>query len=104
MRREMPEAERRLWLRLRCDQLGFRFRRQHRFPPYVVDFYCSELKLVVEVDGPQHRDRLTAQYDDERTNALRERGIEILRIPNELLIRDARMVEQCIRAAIESRR
>src|SRR5260221_9844620 len=51
------DAEIRLWSRLRRKQLkGFRFRRQHPFGPYVVDFFCAEAKLIVEVDGGQHAD------------------------------------------------
>jgi very-short-patch-repair endonuclease len=51
------DAEIRLWSRLRRKQLeGFRFRRQHPLGPYVVDFFCAEAKLIVEVDGGQHAD------------------------------------------------
>ena len=51
------DAEIRLWSRLRGKQLaGFRFRRQHPLGPYVVDFFCAEAKLIVEVDGGQHAD------------------------------------------------
>ena len=105
MRGAPTRSENRLWAWLRDRRFdGYKFRRQYSIGRYVLDFYRADLKLAIEVDGRRHSDRLMAQYDDERTNALQERGIEILRIPNELLIRDARMVEQCIRAAIESRR
>ena len=51
------DAEIRLWSRLRGKQLaGLRFRRQHPLGPYVVDFFCAEAKLIVEVDGGQHAD------------------------------------------------
>jgi very-short-patch-repair endonuclease len=105
MRRAPTRSENRLWSWLRDRRFdGYKFRRQFPIGRYVLDFYCAELKLAIEVDGRQHEDRLMAQYDDERTIALRQRGIEILRIPNELLIGDTRMVEQRIRFAIESRR
>ena len=105
MRQAPTRAENRLWSWLRDRRFdGYKFRRQFPIDGYVLDFYCAELKLAIEVDGRQHEQRLTAEYDDERTRALRARGIEILRIPNELLIRDSRMVEQRIRFAVESRR
>src|SRR5260221_13389185 len=56
-RRRCKRSAGRLWSRLRRKQLkGFRFRRQHPFGPYVVDFFCAEAKLIVEVDGGQHAD------------------------------------------------
>jgi very-short-patch-repair endonuclease len=54
LRREMTEAERMLWAELRHDQPGWRFRRQHPIPPYIVDFACVEARLVIEADGGQH--------------------------------------------------
>ena len=90
MRGAPTRSENRLWAWLRDRRFdGYKFRRQYPIGRYVVNFYCAELKLAIEVDGRQHGNRLMAQYDDERTNALQEHGIEILRIPNELLIRDA---------------
>ena len=72
------DAEKRLWSRLRKKQLdGFRFRRQHPMGPYVVDFFCAEAKLVVEVDGGQH-----AEEDDTRSNWLRMRGYRVIRFWN----------------------
>jgi very-short-patch-repair endonuclease len=43
-----------LWSRLKNDQLGFKFRRQHSFGKYIADFYCPKLRLVIEIDGSQH--------------------------------------------------
>ena len=105
LRKNMTDAERRLWHVLRGRQMhGYKFRRQYPVGRYILDFYCAELKLAIEVDGRQHGECWMAGYEDERLLALRERGIEVLRIPNELLIRDAVMTEECIRAAIISRR
>ena len=53
LRRRTTDAERFLWDALRKDQLGWRFRRQHPIPPYVVDFACVEARLVIEADGGQ---------------------------------------------------
>ena len=63
------DAEKRLWSRLRKKQLdGLRFRRQQPLGPYVVDFFCPEAKLIIEVDGGQH-----GEDSDARTNWLRAR-------------------------------
>jgi very-short-patch-repair endonuclease len=58
LRRDLTEAERRLWGHLRRRQLdGFKFRRQHPFGIYVCDFICLEARLIVELDGSQHLDQ-----------------------------------------------
>lgn len=62
MRRHPSDAERRLWYYLRRKQLqGFRFRRQVPIGPYIVDFYCIEARLAIEIDGSQHVRR--REYD-----------------------------------------
>jgi len=51
----MPAAERKLWMRIRRKQISnFRFRRQHTIGPYIADFACVEVRLVIELDGDQH--------------------------------------------------
>jgi very-short-patch-repair endonuclease len=72
------DAEIRLWSRLRRKQLeGFRFRRQHPIGPYVVDFFCAEAKLIVEVDGGQHADDSVT-----RTRWLEARSYRVMRFWN----------------------
>ncbi len=72
------DAEIRLWSRLRRKQLeGFRFRRQHPLGPYVVDFFCPEAKLVVEVDGGQHADD-----GETRTRWIEAQGYRLIRFWN----------------------
>ncbi|MCX6357070.1 MAG: 2-amino-4-hydroxy-6-hydroxymethyldihydropteridine diphosphokinase [Candidatus Aureabacteria bacterium] len=72
------DAERELWKHLRREQIGGnKFRRQHPIGSYIVDFVCLEKKLVVEVDGSQHRDRVG--YDQARTAWLKDKGYEVLR-------------------------
>jgi very-short-patch-repair endonuclease len=87
------------WLRNRRF-FGYKFRRQYPVCHYVLDFYCPQLKIAIEMDGPQHDTLWLRQYDEERTRKLSERGITVMRIPNEMLIRDPRLVEEWIRAAI----
>jgi len=86
LRRDMTDAERRLWHHLRRRQLlGSRFRRQFPIGPYIVDFACLEAKLVIEVDGSQHFD---ATGDVTRTDCLHERGYRVLRFwNNDVLVR-----------------
>ncbi|MFN3684432.1 MAG: endonuclease domain-containing protein [Fimbriimonadaceae bacterium] len=83
LRRTMSATERRLWSVLRRDQLGCRFRRQFPVGPYVLDFFCPERRLCVEVDGPDHDHR--ACRDEDRDRFLRELGIRTLRIRAEEL-------------------
>jgi very-short-patch-repair endonuclease len=75
----MTEAERRLWALLRKNQLGVRFRRQVPFERYVVDFYCAEAKLVVELDGSQHFTDSGRKEDEVRDAHLRELGQAVVR-------------------------
>lgn len=76
LRREMTDAERTLWYRLRGSQLdGLKFRRQHPIPPYIADFCCVGLRLIVELDGSQHN----ADADAVRTRILASQGWTILR-------------------------
>jgi very-short-patch-repair endonuclease len=82
LRANMTDAESRLWHALRRDQLnGFSFRKQHPIGPYTVDFYCSRLRLAVEVDGGQHAEE-RRQTDDLRTQWLAEKGITVVRYWN----------------------
>ena len=74
----MSATERRLWLVLRNDQLGCRFRRQFPMGPYVLDFYCPKHRLCVEVDGPDHDVRQLR--DRERDAYLSGLGIRTVRI------------------------
>ena len=79
--RKLPtEAERRLWARLRGEQLGVAFRRQHPVKGYIVDFYAPGVKLAVEVDGGQHATAGTRE--EMRTRTLTGQGISVLRFWN----------------------
>ncbi|MBW8453068.1 endonuclease domain-containing protein [Pseudomonas stutzeri] len=83
LRQQLTDCERLLWRRLRNRGLaGFKFRRQHPWPPYVLDFYCSELRLVIELDGGQHYDDAGLAKDRLRTDYLRRQGLEVLRFSN----------------------
>jgi very-short-patch-repair endonuclease len=84
LRKRSTPDERRLWQWLRHRYLGgYKFRRQHLLEPYVLDFYCPELKLCAEVDGTSHDTDERVRYDAARNGALERRGISVLRLRNE---------------------
>ncbi|MEZ3135953.1 endonuclease domain-containing protein [Stutzerimonas kunmingensis] len=83
LRKQLTDCERLLWRCLRNRGLaGFKFRRQHQWPPYVLDFYCAELQLVIELDGGQHYDDDGLAKDRLRTDYLSRQGLEVLRFSN----------------------
>ena len=84
LRRRMTDAEVKLWEKLRNKQLhGFKFRRQHPLlETYIVDFYCAQVKLVIEIDGPVHVLPLVKLYDQNRENELKSYGFRIMRFSN----------------------
>jgi len=67
-----------LWSRLRRNQLGYKFRRQHSIGRYIVDFYCPEKKLIIEIDGSQHIET-QKEYDEQRDEYLKSLGFTVLR-------------------------
>ncbi len=85
MRREPTEAENALWQCLRNRSLlGFKFRRQHTIERFIVDFYCAEARLVIEVDGPIHQ--YTQEEDVIRQAYIESQGLHVLRFSNEDVI------------------
>ncbi len=70
---------------------------------FILDFYCSELRLAIELDGSHHAAQCRADYENHRIEFLRQKGIEVLSIPNVLLIRDWLTVADRIQAAIDRR-
>jgi very-short-patch-repair endonuclease len=86
--RENPtEAEEVMWLSLRNNQLdGYKFRRQHPLLNYVADFYCHQLKLVIEIDGEYHQTVEQKKLDNERTENIEFQGLKLMRFTNEEVI------------------
>jgi very-short-patch-repair endonuclease len=83
MRQSMTATEFRLWHRLRKPGIeGCRFRRQSPVGPYIVDFFCPQKKLIVEVDGDQHGFHVVEQADAKRTEWLRQNGYIVIRFWN----------------------
>jgi very-short-patch-repair endonuclease len=83
LRKELTPHERRLWAHLRAKRFqAFKFRRQHPVDPYILDFYCPERRLAVELDGSQHAEEAQCAHDAERTRFLEQQGIRVLRFWN----------------------
>jgi very-short-patch-repair endonuclease len=84
LRKEQTAAEEILWQNLRNRKVGnLKFRRQHAFENYVLDFYCHEIKLAIEADGSIHNEPYNKAYDTARTTRLNEYGINVLRFTND---------------------
>ena len=103
LRKNMTPAEKLLWERLRKRQVeGFRFRRQHPIHIVVVDFFCYEAMLVIEVDGAVHEDSYQKERDIERTKILNSFGLREIRFKNEEIIKDIDSVIKKIEQTLES--
>ncbi len=97
LRGTMTDAEQLVWYCLRRKQLdGFRFRRQHPIERFVLDFYCSEVRLAIEIDGGQHNEPDAVVRDKERTDFLSACDIEVLRFWNNEVLTDLEAVLQKI--------
>ena len=83
LRKNQTEAETLLWSKLRSRQLlNVKFRRQHPIGDYIVDFYCIEAHLAIEIDGGQHAEKDISKRDDSRTAFLERKGIRVIRFWN----------------------
>ncbi len=83
LRSQMTLPEILLWSKIRSKQLdGYKFRRQHPIFDYVVDFYCHELKLIIEVDGEIHFRKEQISFDENRDKILKINGYHIFRLTN----------------------
>jgi very-short-patch-repair endonuclease len=83
LRNNMTRAERILWSRLRERKInGYKFRRQQPIFDFIVDFYCTELKLIIEVDGEIHSLPEKTNYDSKRDKILKINGYHIIRLTN----------------------
>ena len=93
MRKKPTAAERVLWRNLRNRQVkGYKFRRQHPIDRFIVDFYCREANLAIEVDGSVHNSREAVEYDNERQQFLEHRGLTVLRFSNTQVLCDTNNV------------
>jgi very-short-patch-repair endonuclease len=101
MRKNPTEAETILWSCLRSFRSeGLIFRRQHPLDIFIADFYCHQLKLVIEVDGEVHENEEALEYDLGRSAELERYGIKVLRFNNKEVIEDTDSVVSRIRLII----
>ncbi|OJV19673.1 MAG: hypothetical protein BGO21_21665 [Dyadobacter sp. 50-39] len=103
LRKRETEAEKILWEKLSNKQLGVKFRRQHPLYRFVVDFYCHELRLVVEVDGSVHDSAEQAEYDEFRTILINQLDIKVIRFRNIEVFNELDKVLEAIRQHIPLR-
>ena len=104
LRRDMTDAERVLWSRLRRGQiLGVRFYRQKPLADFIVDFYCAAANLVIEVDGSQHFEEAGQQADQSRTQKLESLGLMVMRFDNLQVLREIDAVVEAIASVVERR-
>ena len=104
LRRRQTNAEGLLWALLRGRRTGFKFRRQHPIDPYVLDFYCHELRLAVELDGYRHNAPAGRTNDARRTATLAARGIQILRFTNLQILQETQAVAETLWQICQERR
>lgn len=98
LRKQETKAEKILWNKLNKNQLmGFQFRRQHPLNHFIADFYCHDLKLVIEVDGGIHQLPENNEYDIERSEILSTYGIKVIRFSNDQVMKDIDNVIQHIK-------
>ena len=104
LRREMTPPEIALWLALRQNAAGLRFRKQHAVGDYVLDFYCAPARLAIEVDGEVHGRGDQPTRDARRDVELAAQGLLVVRYPASDVLRDLDSVaRQIIAVAIERR-
>lgn len=97
LRRESTPAEHKLWSRIRNNQLGVNFRRQHAIGNYIPDFCSPKAKLIIELDGSQHLDQ--HEYDEKRTKYFESLGYKVIRFWNHDVMKD---IDSVIRAIIQA--
>ena len=102
LRKNMTKEEKKLWFGF-LRKHALRFRRQEIIGNYIVDFYCKEAKLVIEIDGAQHYEHEAVEYDSKRTEYLEKTGIKVIRILNSQINKDFENVCRYINSNIDNR-
>jgi very-short-patch-repair endonuclease len=99
LRRNLTEAEKKLWWFIRERRLnGYKFRRQAPIGPYIVDFVCFDKKVIVELDGYHHK--FQKEYDQKRKDWLRGEGFQVLRFWNQEVMRSPCTVLEIIKKGL----
>ena len=102
LRKQMTREERHLWYDF-LKTYPIQFKRQYPIGPYFADFFCYKAKLVVELDGSQHCEPEELEYDNRRTEFIRQQGYAVLRLSNRDVMSQFRNVCEAIDAAVRMR-
>jgi very-short-patch-repair endonuclease len=94
-------AEKKIWYEVLCRKRfeGYKFTRQKPIANFIVDFYCSKLRLVIEIDGDSHAE--SKEYDETRTNILNQYGLRVLRYTNRDVMNNIEGVYQDLMRIVE---
>ena len=103
MRHPQTPAEVTLWRGIRNRNLGYKFRRQHPIDRFIIDFYCAQAKLCIEIDGDSHLEPDQMDYDTARTEYLEALGYKVIRFTNNDVRYNIHSVVDEIVRVIESR-
>ena len=101
LRNRMTKAENMLWEELRNKKLGVKFRRQHPFCGFILDFYCHQFMLSIELDGKYHEDEIQKEYDQQRTEIIIREGLTEVRFKNEEIYHSLEKVIEQIKSHIQ---
>jgi len=97
LRKSMTEAEKVFWHMVRNRKIcNLKFRRQQIVDGFIVDFFCSEARLIIEVDGPIHEKKKKMEIDKERTEIFKQRGLREIRFSNYEILNDPEKVRSVI--------
>jgi very-short-patch-repair endonuclease len=103
LRHPQTPAEATLWQQLRNRNLSYKFRRQHPIEVFIIDFYCAQAKLLIEIDGESHLEESQAKYDWLRTKYLETLGYKVIRFTNDDIRYNANAVVAKIIEEVEFR-
>lgn len=92
LRNNATTAEQRLWFYIKGKQLGYKFRRQHGADVYILDFYCPEKRLAIELDGESHLTKKAIRHDKTRNTILKQHGIKTIRFKNQQIMNEIQSV------------
>ncbi len=98
LRKNMTYAEKLLWSRIRDNKIGYYFRRQHPLSNYVVDFFCHQVSLVIEVDGDVHADKTVQLEDKDKEESIKSYGLHMIRFTNDEVIKDVNGIVRMIKS------
>ena len=101
LRNKLTPAEQTLWLRLKEHFPEYKFRRQHPISIYIADFYCHELKLVIEIDGSIHDSTEAKLNDEKRQKDLENLNLTVIRFTNEQAKTETESVIEIVTSTIE---